>query len=103
MDIKLQNLLTSVTATGAGAAFTDLHRCRDFTIYISASAVTSGATLQIESKSPRGTWHKIASYVINANGDTLQTFSGHYTEIRANITARTDGSYTVDACAKGGE
>src|SRR5687767_8459801 len=91
-------LLNAVTATGAGTEV--LSSCENseyFTFYIKAASVTTGATLEIQSLAPNGTdWHRVGSAItLNANGNTIQQITGRFTQLRANITARTDGTYTI--------
>jgi hypothetical protein len=88
-------LLNAVVATGAGTEVFDCPRLRDFTFFIQAASVTTGATLKIQSISPSGQWHDVATIAVTANGNTVSTVTGAHEQLRANITARTDGTYTV--------
>ena len=89
-------LLNAVTATGASAQVSAA-RCRLFSFFIAASAVTTGATVKIQALAPDGTWADLSSNAIAANGTTLVQKEGVFGAVRANITARTDGTYTVTA------
>jgi hypothetical protein len=92
---RKQVLLNGVTATGAGAAF-DVRFAQRITVYIKAASVTSGGTMAIQAQTPAGDWVTIDSRSISATGDTVVSFTGAaFSSIRANLTARTDGTYTV--------
>lgn len=93
-SLEKHTLLSSATSTGAGTAFT-VERSKSNTICIVASAVTSGATVDIEAYIGAG-WRVIHSESITADGDYLvRDDHGHYEKIRANISSLTDGSYDV--------
>ena len=93
-----QKLLNAVIATGASAAV-DTSRCVYATFTILAAAVTTGCTLKIETMGPDGTWYVVSTITVNANGSTIATVVGAHDQLRANITARTDGTYTVGIIA----
>jgi len=93
-------LLDGVTATGASSAIASLDFDR-FSFFINASSVTTGATVKIQTKSPNDDWVDLSTTAVSADGDTLVEKSGAYAEVRANITARTDGTYTVSMVARG--
>lgn len=45
-----------------------------------------------------GAWRKIHSEAVTADGNVLvRDDHGHYEKIRANVSARTDGTYSVFA------
>lgn len=92
-------LLSAVTTTGASPEvdFTDFTMA---TFYITSSGVTTGGTMTIQAKSPSGTWINIDSRTIVANGDIVVAVSGAFYALRANLTARTDGTYTVQVVTK---
>lgn len=87
------------TGIGNGVSF-DATGKRSFTAYISATSVTSGATIQIQAQNSVGTWFPIHEEVITTNGmkDPI-VWEGVFYAIRAAITAYTDGTYvvTIDA------
>jgi hypothetical protein len=94
-------LLNGVTATGASAAIaTD--QFNDFTFFIRATSVTTGCTLVWEASPDNINWHTVQSISVLANGNTVQKQQGSFPFTRANITARTDGQYTVTLTAKKG-
>lgn len=92
--------LDAVTATGASSGI-DTGECVGGTIwYIRASSVTSGATIQIQSGYDRDSssttdWATIASVTVTANGLTVVNVEQPHRFMRVNISARTDGTYTV--------
>lgn len=88
-------ILNAVTATGASTDY-DVYRWKDKTFYIVASSVTTGGTVLIQT-SPDGTnWSTISTNAITANGTTEVSITGMFHRyIRANLSARTDGTYTV--------
>lgn len=94
-------MLDAVTATGAGSAVDSLqYNC--FSFFINASSVTTGGTVKIQGLTPAGDWVDISTTAITADGDTLAQKDGAYLQVRANLTARTDGTYTVGMVAKEG-
>jgi hypothetical protein len=94
-------LLDAVTATGAGSAVDSLqYNC--FSFFINASSVTTGGTVKIQGLTPVGDWVDISTTTVTADGDTLVQKNGAYLQVRANLTARTDGTYYVGMVAKEG-
>lgn len=86
--------LNAATATGAGAEVVT-KREKGWSFFIQASSVTSGGTVAIQAEIG-GTWFTIHEEVITADGDTIvYQNNGHYPKLRANLTARTDGTYSV--------
>lgn len=94
MNLVSQVLLNAVVVVSASQAV-DVRRSRSFTFYIKAANIVSGGTMKIQAKTPAGDWTDLDSRTINANGDTVISLEGAYTEIRANLSARTDGTFTV--------
>ncbi len=88
--------LNAVTATGAGAS-EDTAKLREFIMYIVATGVTSGATIRAETQCPDGSWAPIptTSTAVTATGSVATVFTGNHIAVRANVTARTDGTYSV--------
>ncbi len=87
-------LLSAVTATGASAEFA-FGEFSAATFYITAASVTSGGTMVIQAKAPTGVWYIIDSHTISSSGDLIVECDGAFEALRANLTARTDGTYTV--------
>ena len=96
---KQTTLLNAVVATGAGATELDVNGYGGVTFHIKAASVTTGATVAMETLNASGEWVEIDSRSITANGNTVISATGAFTQVRANITARTDGTYTVGAIA----
>lgn len=95
-DILEKTLLNGVTSTGAGTAV-KVKRQKGWTFVITAASVTTGGTVAIQAKLA-DSWVTIHSEAITADGDTIvRDEHGHYAEIRGNVTARTDGTYTLTA------
>jgi len=97
---KDTTLLSAVTSTGAGSAIISLEYSL-FSFFINASSVTSGGTVDIEALSPAGDWVVISTNAISADGDTIVQKEGAFSQIRANVSARTDGTFTVSMTARG--
>lgn len=97
---KDATLLSAVTSTGAGSAVDTLNYSL-FTFFINASSVTSGGTVDIEAISPAGDWAVISTNAVSADGDTAVQKEGAFSQLRANLSARTDGTYTVSMTARG--
>jgi len=94
--LSKKTLLSSVSATGAGSSFS-VERSKGWTFVIAASSVTSGGTVDIEAYIGSA-WRVIHSQAVTANGNTMvRDDHGHYEQIRANVSARTDGTYSVFA------
>ena len=100
MNRNVKTLLNAVVAVGVSPEFQG-GRYRYFTFYIEASAVTTGGTMKIQSKAPNGTWCDVDSRAISANGTTVVTLEGSFDVLRANLSARTDGTFTVSVDAAG--
>lgn len=92
-------LLNAVTTTGASseADFTEMTQA---TFFITAASVTSGGTMKIQAKAPTGAWFDVDSRTIVTNGDTVVSIAGAFAAVRANLSARTDGTYTVSVFAR---
>ena len=99
MALRLQ-LLNAVTATGAGSSndvsgpFLAFPGVRVYTLHYSATAVISGGTLVTQALVASGNWFTIDSQTIAANTDKVVVLTGFYTNLRGNLTARTDGTYS---------
>lgn len=95
---KSSTLLSAVTATGAGSAI-DVSDRQNFTFFLTATAVTSGATVTVQGQNPddSSTWFTIKSFSVTgtASVPTSDFNPGSYKKIRGNMTARTDGTYTL--------
>lgn len=89
-------LLNGVSAAGAGSSFS-VERSKGWTFAIASSSVTSGATVDVEAYIGSA-WRVIHSEAVTANGNVLiRDDHGHYEKIRGNVSARTDGTYSVYA------
>ena len=94
--LSKKTLLSSVTSTGAGSSFS-VERSKGWTFVIASSSVTTGATVDIEAYIG-GSWFVVHSQAVTANGSILvRDDHGHYEQIRGNVSARTDGTYSVYA------
>jgi hypothetical protein len=91
-------LLDGATTTGAGSA-SNVQRSKGWTFTIASTAVTAGATVDIEYYlSESGAWHVFHSESVTADGSvTIRDDHGHYEKLRANVSSRTDGTYSVYA------
>lgn len=88
--------LNAVTSTGAGADIT-MTAFKTITFQIIASIVTDGGTVTIEATLDGTNYTVIDTTVITADGSNIySTQEGKpYLAVRANLSARTDGTYTV--------
>jgi hypothetical protein len=94
--LSKKTLLSSVTSTGAGSSFS-VERSKGWTFVIVSSSVTTGGTVDIEAYIG-GSWFVVHSQAVTADGAVLvRDDHGHYEKIRANLSARTDGTYSVFA------
>jgi hypothetical protein len=93
-----KTLLSSVTSDGAGSAFS-VERSKGWTFVIASSSVTSGATVDIEAYfSDSSAWHVVHSQAVTADGSVMiRDDHGHYEKIRAKVSSRVDGTYSVYA------
>lgn len=86
--------LAAVTATGAGAAVTaSASGCSVWAI--TAASITSGGTVKIQGSLDDTNYYDIASVAVTANGTQYVFVDEPHFYLRANVTARTDGTYTV--------
>ena len=88
-------LLSNVVATGAGVAV-GTPMFTDFTFTMNASGVTTGGVLTIETyDGALGLWARLQTVAVTANGATAVNFQGCHLQLRANLIARTDGTYSA--------
>lgn len=88
-------LLSAVTSTGASGTV-DTYSWSEKTFYVVASSVTTGGTIKIQTSPDNSNWADIAEEDITANGTTEIAVTGMFHRyIRANLSSRTDGTYTV--------
>lgn len=96
-----RRLLTAATSTGASGV-RDVSNYNLKTIYILATGVTTGATIEVETSFDGTTFVSVSTTVVVANGLTEVAISNLLQKlIRVNITSFTDGTYTIDLIAKG--
>lgn len=96
--ISLQKitLLDGVTTAAAGSEFS-VERSKGWTFTIASSSVTSGATVDVEAYIGSG-WRVVHSETVTADGNVVvRDDHGHYEKIRGNVSAYTDGTYSVFA------
>lgn len=91
--------MNGATSTGAGTGI-DALEYNTFSFFINAASVTTGGTVKIQGLTPANDWVDINETTVSADGDTLVETTGVYLQVRGNLTARTDGTYTVTAIAK---
>jgi hypothetical protein len=97
-DVKEHRLLDGVSTTGAGDSL-KANRQKGWNFIFLGLGVTSGATIEIQAEVGIGNWVTIHEETIttNANYTIAQSEHGHYRALRAEVTARTDGTYYVFA------
>jgi hypothetical protein len=93
-------LLAAVVTTGASSAFNGLDFSH-FTFYIKAASVSTGGTVVIEALSPAGDWVIVSTTAVSGNGNTVIQLVGAFSQLRANVSARTDGTFDVTCTARG--
>jgi len=94
-----RTLLSAVTTTGASSAW-DTSDMETKTVYIVATDATTGGTLAVQTSEDGTNWVSIASETITTGITEIAIVGLFHRYIRANITARTDGTYTVTAIGK---
>jgi len=88
-------LLNNVISTGASVAVSTKLTDRK-TFHIKASGVSSGGTMVIQTSLNGNDWVDLNSTTISATGMTEVAVVGLiHNYVRANLTARSDGTYTV--------
>jgi hypothetical protein len=90
-----KTLLSSVSASGAGSAFS-VERSKGWTFVI-ATESAGAATVDIEAYIG-GAWHVVHSQDVTTTGSfMIRDDHGHYEKIRANVSAYTAGTHSVYA------
>ncbi len=87
-------LLDNAVATGAGE-WVDTGGAKDFAISVVSTEVTDGGTMVIEADI-NGSIVEIDRTVISSNASYVIKDTNSFTRIRANLVARTDGTYNAD-------
>lgn len=92
-------VLNAVTATGRGTTNVDGRKASGSTWYITASSVTSGGTVKIEANVADNTtaanYATLATVNVTADGTQVVTVDEPHCFLNANLSARTDGTFTV--------
>ena len=92
-------LLNAATGTGASDSV-DVSLYNKLNFIIVATGVTTGATVKIQASHDISNWVDINTTTVSATGNTEIEFGDVKKKyVRANITARTDGTYTVTMIA----
>jgi len=96
ISLQKNTLLDGVSAAGAGSSFS-VERSKGWTFTIASTVTSSGATVDVEAYMG-GAWRVIHSEVVTASGNTvIRDDHGHYEKIRGNVSAYTDGTYSLYA------
>ena len=96
ISLQKNTLLDGVTAAGAGSSFS-VERSKGWTFSIASTVTSSGATVDVEAYIGAA-WRVIHSEVVTASGNTvIRDDHGHYEKIRGNVSAYTDGTYSIYA------
>lgn len=97
-DVKSAILLSAVTATGIGNSYS-IQLNGDIAVTLLAASVTSGGTVKIQVQNFQDTtnWYDLQAIAATTAGttSTAYSFNGPFTAIRGNVTARTDGTFTL--------
>jgi len=92
---NVTTLLNAVTSTGT-SDYLDCSINKNITFQIIAASVSTGGTVDIEASLDGTNYGVISTNAISGNGSTFFTISQKvYKYLRANLSARTDGTYTV--------
>lgn len=86
--------LNAVVADTIGSAV-DVSSYNKFTIHIFASAVTTGATVNIEQSLDGTNWVNIGTEAISVDGNVEYTFNEAYRYLRTSVSSYSDGTYTT--------
>ena len=86
--------LNAVTSTGAGSSI-NAAAGDGSTWAIIASSVSSGGTVLIQGSLDGTNWATLSTTSVGANGTTGVAITGRWSFLRANVSARTDGTFTV--------
>lgn len=94
--------LNAVTATGAGSSV-DFGPgiVRNIAYFLTQASVTTGGTIKIQASHDGSTWYDWQSITANADGSTVALVTNATAENglprywRANVSARTDGTFTL--------
>jgi hypothetical protein len=94
MPSRFQKVLSAVSATGPSPVVT-ASGAPAVALFVRAAAVTTGFTIDLEGSPDGSNWFQLTTRTISANGNFVDTSTTPVLYVRANVTARTDG--TVDA------
>ena len=97
-----RKVLDAVTATGASSAL-DTQGNAFVSMTVIASSVTTGATVEFQASPDSTNWATIGTDSVSTDGTTSTSVTEGHKLLRANITARTDGTYTVFITVSGSE
>lgn len=89
--------LSAVTATGTGVMI-PAARASGSTWSVKAATVTAGGTVLVEGSLNNADWYTVATLAVTATGNKYIKVDEPHPFLRANLSARTDGTYTVQ-CA----
>ena len=89
-----RTLLSAVATTGASDGW-NCSQMETKTIYIIATDATTGGTVAVEKSYDNSTWIAVATEAVTTGIKEIAIVGLFQRYIRANITARTDGTYTI--------
>ena len=93
-DSAKDTLLNGVTTTGASSAISG-NGFSKIGFQITAASVSTGGTVLIQASNDGTNWGTLNTTSISGNGTTLVHIAEKWAFLRANLSARTDGTYTV--------
>lgn len=97
--------LNAVTSTGAGSSIDLGVAAANPVMEVLAASVTTGGTIVLQGSLEGTNWYTIGTGTISANGTTAVVSTGNVSIparfLRANLTVRTDGTYTAWVAAGG--
>ena len=100
--MNITSILLNAAVTNVSSADFFCPNANFVRFYVKSAAVTTGATVTLEAKSPAGDYHILSTGVVATNTVTTTAFQGPVNHVRATISARTDGTFTVSVqCSDG--
>lgn len=97
--VSNSGLLIAAEATGAGVTKTVPGNAiiKSIRWWILSATVTTGGTMLIQGSHDGTNWATLLSQAVSASGLLTGTIAGPFKYYRANLSARTDGTYSVFA------
>lgn len=95
-----EKVLDAVVAIGESETINSMGHT-NIGMTVKATAVTDGGAVKLQGSVDGSTWYDLATDTVTGNGTTNNVAVGYHPYLRVNVTARTDGTYTVNITASG--